>query len=108
MSSCCVIQDYPSVGQISDALDVSKKHVIFAVVKGVLDVYEQVQKLVPRSSVNELKQGGDSNILSIVRDKYRVRQSITYCHNRVILASTSWSAVTYCHNGKTCHVKLVS
>ena len=84
-----MIQDYPSVGQISDALDVSKKHVIFAVLKRVLGVYEQLQKLVPRSSVNELKQDGDSNILSIVRDKYRV----SHCsHCRVM----------------TCHVKRVS
>ena len=74
------MQDYPSVGQISEALDVSKKHVIFAVLRKVLGVYERLQKLVPRSSVNELKQDGDSNILAIVRDKYRVSQAGSRCH----------------------------
>ena len=67
-----LLQDYPSVGQISYALDKSKKHVIFAVKNKVYDDFLMVKERVPRSSVNKLETGQDSNILSIVRDKYRV------------------------------------
>nr|AVP12655.1 integrin beta 2 [Littorina littorea] len=64
-------QDYPSVGQLAAALDKSKKHVIFAVQEAVLTEYQQLHTRVPRSSVNVLKAGKDSNVVDIVRDKYR-------------------------------------
>lgn len=66
-------QDYPSLGQISFALDKSKKHVVFAVVQAVYNEYLKVGNRVPRSTVRELKlsDAASTSILDIVRDKYR-------------------------------------
>ena len=61
------------MGQLSEALEQSKQHVIFAVVGRVVEEYRLLQKRVPRSTVDELKSGSDSNVVQIVRDKYRVR-----------------------------------
>ncbi|XP_076437634.1 integrin beta-3-like [Babylonia areolata] len=70
-NSMSKIQDYPSVGQLSEALDQSKKYVIFAVVEDVVREYTHLTSRMSRSFVNTLKGGEDSNVVSIVRDKYR-------------------------------------
>ncbi|KAL8621301.1 hypothetical protein ACOMHN_008126 [Nucella lapillus] len=70
-NSMSKIQDYPSVGQISDALGRTKKHVIFAVVGDVVEEYRKLTSRFDRFSVDRLKGGNDSNVVDIVRDKTR-------------------------------------
>lgn len=67
-------QDYPSVGQISHALDQTKKFVIFAISKdATYRDFLAINRSIPRSTVEklELSSTSQSSILSIVRNKYR-------------------------------------
>lgn len=62
-------QDYPSVGQISAALDRSKKYVIFAVKQNIQTEYEHITNRMARSFYSALSK--DNNIVDIVESTYR-------------------------------------
>nr|KAG5690040.1 hypothetical protein BaRGS_009847 [Batillaria attramentaria] len=64
-------QDYPSVGQISAALDRTKKYIIFAVKESIENEYKHINKRVSRSTHSALTK--ENNIVDIVQTKYRVR-----------------------------------
>ncbi|KAK7474298.1 hypothetical protein BaRGS_00034433 [Batillaria attramentaria] len=63
-------QDYPSVGQISAALDRTKKYIIFAVKESIENEYKHINKRVSRSTHSALTK--ENNIVDIVQTKYRV------------------------------------
>lgn len=71
------VQDYPSLGQLSWALDQSKKYVIFAIKLGTAEwkkqliqtEYKSINSRVKRSTFSELS--ADNSIAKIVEEKYR-------------------------------------
>ncbi|XP_063069558.1 integrin beta-2-like [Engraulis encrasicolus] len=73
--------DYPSVGQIAQALQSKRIQPIFAVTSEVTKVYEELTKLIPKSEVGTLS-GDSSNVVGLIRDAYnRLSSKIIVTHD---------------------------
>ncbi|KAI4586855.1 hypothetical protein MJG53_004642 [Ovis ammon polii x Ovis aries] len=64
--------DYPSVGQVAQALSAANIQPIFAVTSATLPVYRELSKLIPKSAVGELSEDS-SNVVQLIMDAYNVR-----------------------------------
>ncbi|KAG8518333.1 Integrin beta-7, partial [Galemys pyrenaicus] len=64
--------DYPSVGQVAQALSAANIQPIFAVTSTILPVYQELSKLIPKSAVGELSKDS-SNVVQLIMDAYNVR-----------------------------------
>ncbi|XP_012505747.1 PREDICTED: integrin beta-7-like [Propithecus coquereli] len=61
--------DYPSVGQVAQALSAANIQPIFAVTSATLPVYQELSKLIPKSAVGELSEDS-SNVVQLIMDAY--------------------------------------
>nr|XP_006981915.1 integrin beta-7 [Peromyscus maniculatus bairdii]XP_042120590.1 integrin beta-7 [Peromyscus maniculatus bairdii]XP_042120591.1 integrin beta-7 [Peromyscus maniculatus bairdii] len=61
--------DYPSVGQIAQALTAANIQPIFAVTSPTLPVYQELSQLIPKSAVGELSEDS-SNVVQLIMDAY--------------------------------------
>uniref|UniRef100_A0A673TDM4 Integrin beta n=1 Tax=Suricata suricatta TaxID=37032 RepID=A0A673TDM4_SURSU len=68
--------DYPSVGQVAQALSAANIQPIFAVTSATLPVYQELSKLIPKSAVGELSEDS-SNVVQLIMDAYNVNFLVT-------------------------------
>nr|XP_045008496.1 integrin beta-7 [Jaculus jaculus] len=61
--------DYPSVGQVAQALTAANIQPIFAVTSAILPVYQELSQLIPKSAVGELSEDS-SNVVQLIMDAY--------------------------------------
>ncbi|XP_021499168.1 integrin beta-7 [Meriones unguiculatus] len=61
--------DYPSVGQVAQALTAANIQPIFAVTGATLPVYQELSQLIPKSAVGELSEDS-SNVVQLIMDAY--------------------------------------
>ncbi|XP_075409046.1 integrin beta-7 isoform X3 [Tenrec ecaudatus] len=72
--------DYPSVGQVAQALSAANIQPIFAVTSATLPVYQELSKLIPKSTVGELSENS-SNVLQLIMDAYNsLSSTVTLKH----------------------------
>ncbi|KAM6216347.1 integrin beta-7 [Rhynchocyon petersi] len=72
--------DYPSVGQVAQALSEANIQPIFAVTSATLPVYQELSKLIPKSTVGELSENS-SNVLQLIMDAYNsLSSTVTLKH----------------------------
>ncbi|XP_006883950.1 PREDICTED: integrin beta-7 [Elephantulus edwardii] len=72
--------DYPSVGQVAQALSAANIQPIFAVTSTTLPVYKELSKLIPKSTVGELSENS-SNVLQLIMDAYNnLSSTVTLKH----------------------------
>ncbi|XP_029422120.1 integrin beta-7 isoform X2 [Nannospalax galili] len=62
-------QDYPSVGQVAQALTAANIQPIFAVTSATLPVYQELSQLIPKSAVGELSEDS-SNVVQLIMEAY--------------------------------------
>uniref|UniRef100_A0A2K5DZM1 Integrin beta n=1 Tax=Aotus nancymaae TaxID=37293 RepID=A0A2K5DZM1_AOTNA len=73
--------DYPSVGQVAQALSAANIQPIFAVTSTALPVYEELSKLIPKSAVGELSEDS-SNVVQLIMDAYNsLSSTVTLEHS---------------------------
>ncbi|XP_036313811.1 integrin beta-7 isoform X4 [Pipistrellus kuhlii] len=74
-------QDYPSVGQVAQALSAANIQPIFAVTSATLPVYQELSKLIPKSAVGELSENS-SNVVQLIMDAYNsLSSTVTLEHS---------------------------
>lgn len=79
--------DYPSVGQVAQALSAANIQPIFAVTSATLPVYQELSKLIPKSAVGELSEDS-SNVVQLIMDAYnRLSSTVTLEHEHALLPS---------------------
>uniref|UniRef100_UPI004038F3CD integrin beta-7 isoform X2 n=1 Tax=Callospermophilus lateralis TaxID=76772 RepID=UPI004038F3CD len=61
--------DYPSVGQVAQALSAANIQPIFAVTSATLPIYQELSQLIPKSAVGELSEDS-SNVVQLIMDAY--------------------------------------
>ncbi|GFN88638.1 integrin beta, partial [Plakobranchus ocellatus] len=68
-----LLQDYPSIGQLTDIVDKKEVHIIFAVTDDQLPLFNELSKRIPHSTVELLAESGSGNkdIRQIIEKKYR-------------------------------------
>ncbi|XP_065743572.1 integrin beta-7 isoform X3 [Phocoena phocoena] len=77
--------DYPSVGQVAQALSAANIQPIFAVTGATLPVYQELSKLIPKSAVGELSEDS-SNVVQLIMDAYNsLSSTVTLEHERSLL-----------------------
>nr|KAF6452617.1 integrin subunit beta 7 [Molossus molossus] len=73
--------DYPSVGQVAQALSAANIQPIFAVTSATLPVYQELSKLIPKSVVGELSDNS-SNVVQLIMDAYNsLSSTVTLEHS---------------------------
>ncbi|XP_021561607.1 integrin beta-7 [Carlito syrichta] len=73
--------DYPSVGQVAQALSAANIQPIFAVTSAILPVYQELSKLIPKSAVGELSEDS-SNVVQLIMDAYNsLSSTVTLEHS---------------------------
>uniref|UniRef100_A0A667HEX8 Integrin beta n=1 Tax=Lynx canadensis TaxID=61383 RepID=A0A667HEX8_LYNCA len=73
--------DYPSVGQVAQALSAANIQPIFAVTSATLPVYQELSKLIPKSAVGELSEDS-SNVVQLIMDAYNsLSSTVTLEHS---------------------------
>uniref|UniRef100_A0A8C9IZB2 Integrin beta n=1 Tax=Piliocolobus tephrosceles TaxID=591936 RepID=A0A8C9IZB2_9PRIM len=73
--------DYPSVGQVAQALSAANIQPIFAVTSAALPVYQELSKLIPKSAVGELSEDS-SNVVQLIMDAYNsLSSTVTLEHS---------------------------
>ncbi|XP_002711172.2 integrin beta-7 isoform X1 [Oryctolagus cuniculus] len=73
--------DYPSVGQVAQALSAANIQPIFAVTSATLPVYKELSKLIPKSAVGELSEDS-SNVVQLIMDAYNsLSSTVTLEHS---------------------------
>ncbi|XP_034500681.1 integrin beta-7 [Ailuropoda melanoleuca] len=73
--------DYPSVGQVAQALSSANIQPIFAVTSATLPVYQELSKLIPKSAVGELSEDS-SNVVQLIVDAYNsLSSTVTLEHS---------------------------
>nr|XP_045379597.1 integrin beta-7 [Camelus bactrianus] len=79
--------DYPSVGQVAQALSAANIQPIFAVTSATLPVYQELSKLIPKSAVGELSEDS-SNVVQLIMDAYNsLSSTVTLEHEHSLLPS---------------------
>uniref|UniRef100_A0A8C9DZ44 Integrin beta n=1 Tax=Phocoena sinus TaxID=42100 RepID=A0A8C9DZ44_PHOSS len=77
--------DYPSVGQVAQALSAANIQPIFAVTGATLPVYQELSKLIPKSAVGELSEDS-SNVVQLIMEAYNsLSSTVTLEHERSLL-----------------------
>lgn len=77
--------DYPSVGQVAQALSAANIQPIFAVTSATLPVYRELSKLIPKSAVGELSEDS-SNVVQLIMDAYNsLSSTVTLEHEHSLL-----------------------
>uniref|UniRef100_A0AAA9RS31 Integrin beta n=3 Tax=Bos TaxID=9903 RepID=A0AAA9RS31_BOVIN len=77
--------DYPSVGQVAQALSAANIQPIFAVTSATLPVYRELSNLIPKSAVGELSEDS-SNVVQLIMDAYnRLSSTVTLEHEHSLL-----------------------
>ncbi|XP_062931103.1 integrin beta-7 isoform X3 [Cynocephalus volans] len=75
--------DYPSVGQVAQALSAANIQPIFAVTSATLPVYQELSKLIPKSAVGELSEDS-SNVVQLIMDAYNsLSSTVTLEHSKL-------------------------
>nr|KAI5760729.1 ITGB7 [Gulo gulo luscus]KAI5760829.1 ITGB7 [Gulo gulo luscus] len=73
--------DYPSVGQVAQALSAANIQPIFAVTSATLPVYQELSKLIPKSAVGLLSEDS-SNVVQLIMDAYKsLSSTVTLEHS---------------------------
>lgn len=73
--------DYPSVGQVAQALTAANIQPIFAVTGATLPVYQELSQLIPKSAVGELSEDS-SNVVQLIMDAYdNLSSTVTLEHS---------------------------
>uniref|UniRef100_A0A8C2RH93 Integrin beta n=1 Tax=Capra hircus TaxID=9925 RepID=A0A8C2RH93_CAPHI len=76
--------DYPSVGQVAQALSAANIQPIFAVTSATLPVYRELSKLIPKSAVGELSEDS-SNVVQLIMDAYNsLSSTVTLEHDSLL------------------------
>lgn len=66
-----LLQDYPSISQLSHKIAEHKVHVIFAVPQVQVPLYSQLVSFIDGSTIGVLTETS-SNVVDVVRDNYQV------------------------------------
>ncbi|XP_061463592.1 integrin beta-2 [Rhineura floridana] len=61
--------DYPSVGQLVQKLEENNIQPIFAVTSKMVDTYQKLGEMIPKSAVGELQENSN-NIIQLIQDAY--------------------------------------
>lgn len=73
--------DYPSVGQVAQALSAANIQPIFAVTSATLPIYQELSQLIPKSAVGELREDS-SNVVQLIMDAYHsLSSTVTLEHS---------------------------
>ena len=69
-----ISQDYPSISQLSQKVAEKRVHVVFAVPRRQVDIYETLATFIDGSTVGVLTDTS-GNVVDLIRSNYEVRAS---------------------------------
>ncbi|XP_004583344.2 integrin beta-7 [Ochotona princeps] len=92
--------DYPSVGQVAQALSAANIQPIFAVTSATLPVYQELSKLIPKSAVGVLSEDS-SNVVQLIMDAYNSLSSTVTLEHSSLPPGIHISYESHCGDPKT-------
>ena len=78
------MQDYPSISQLSQKVAEKRVHVVFAVPRRQVDIYETLASFIDGSTVGVLTDTS-GNVVDLIRTNYQVRIISTAVSTLVVL-----------------------
>lgn len=78
------MQDYPSISQLSEKVAEKRVHVVFAVPRRQVDIYETLASFIDGSTVGVLTDTS-GNVVDLIRTNYEVRIISTAISTLVVL-----------------------
>jgi len=78
------VQDYPSISQLSQKVAEKRVHVVFAVPRRQVDIYETLASFIDGSTVGVLTDTS-GNVVDLIRTNYQVRIISTAVSTLVVL-----------------------
>ena len=78
------MQDYPSISQLSQKVAEKRVHVVFAVPRRQVDIYETLASFIDGSTVGVLTDTS-GNVVDLIRTNYEVRIISTAISTLVVL-----------------------
>jgi len=78
------VQDYPSISQLSEKVAEKRVHVVFAVPRRQVDIYETLASFIDGSTVGVLTDTS-GNVVDLIRTNYEVRIISTAISTLVVL-----------------------
>jgi len=78
------VQDYPSISQLSQKVAEKRVHVVFAVPRRQVDIYETLASFIDGSTVGVLTDTS-GNVVDLIRTNYEVRIISTAISTLVVL-----------------------
>ncbi|XP_036767972.2 integrin beta-2 [Manis pentadactyla] len=90
--------DYPSVGQLAHKLAESNIQPIFAVTKGMVQTYEKLTEIIPKSAVGELSDDS-SNVVQLIKNAYNKLSSRVFLDHSTLPDTLKVTYDSFCSNG---------
>lgn len=87
--------DYPSVGQVAQALTAANIQPIFAVTSATLPVYQELSQLIPKSAVGELSEDS-SNVVQLIMEAYNNLSSTVTLEHSALPPGVNISYESHC------------
>ncbi|KAM5333133.1 integrin beta-2 [Glossophaga mutica] len=91
--------DYPSVGQLAHKLAESNIQPIFAVTKKMVQTYEKLTKIIPKSAVGELSDDS-SNVVQLIKNAYNKLSSRVFLDHNTVPDTVKVTYDSFCGNGE--------
>ncbi|XP_048019342.1 integrin beta-1b.1 [Megalobrama amblycephala] len=91
--------DYPTISQLVDTLSDNNIQTIFAVTKQFQTLYEELSKLIPKSTVGILSDSS-TNVIELIINAYNSLSSEVILENSKLPAGVSISYVSHCKDGE--------
>ncbi|XP_035873394.1 integrin beta-2 isoform X2 [Phyllostomus discolor] len=89
--------DYPSVGQLAHKLAESNIQPIFAVTKKMVQTYEELTKIIPKSAVGELSDDS-SNVVQLIKNAYNKLSSRVFLDHNAVPNTVKVTYDSFCGN----------
>uniref|UniRef100_A0A8D2DQE5 Integrin beta n=1 Tax=Sciurus vulgaris TaxID=55149 RepID=A0A8D2DQE5_SCIVU len=92
--------DYPSVGQLAHTLAENNIQPIFAVTKRMVQTYEKLTEIIPKSAVGELSDDS-SNVVQLIKNAYNKLSSRVFLDHSALPNTLRVSYDSFCSNGES-------
>ncbi|XP_037014078.2 integrin beta-2 [Artibeus jamaicensis] len=89
--------DYPSVGQLAHKLAESNIQPIFAVTKKMVQTYEKLTEIIPKSAVGELSDDS-SNVVQLIKNAYNKLSSRVFLDHNAVPDTVKVTYDSFCGN----------
>ncbi|XP_016076742.1 PREDICTED: integrin beta-2 [Miniopterus natalensis] len=90
--------DYPSVGQLAHKLAENNIQPIFAVTKKMVQTYEKLTEIIPKSAVGELSEDS-SNVVQLIKNAYNKLSSRVFLDHNTLPDTLKVTYDSFCSNG---------